>query len=93
MDCFLDNALLYVNQHGFRRRFSTSTAVIKHLTGGRPSSIYVHYKCIFDTTDHVILCKKLSYFGLDGNSAQRIREYKIIFCTCNVRSTLYINNL
>ena len=75
--------ILNENQHGFRAKKSTGTAVfdvIKDLfqvwnEKGYSSCIFIDYSKAFDTIDHNILVNKLEIYGLDQNSITFMKSY------------------
>ena len=77
------NSYICPNQHGFRKGFSTSTAVFDYvqflydnydaIKGS--SSIFIDYSRAFDTIDHEILCEKLKLYGLDEVSLKWFKNY------------------
>ena len=78
-----DNNLIYSNQSGFRKKFSTETALThivdsllfnldkNHVTGMG----MVDYKKAFDMVDHSTLLKNLEEYGLEPNALSRFRSY------------------
>ena len=78
-----DNNMIYDNQYGFRKGHSTSHALNysvnyvedqlknkKHVLG-----IFIDLSKAFDTLDHSILLRKLSYYGITGNELKLISSY------------------
>ena len=65
------NEILSDDQHGFRKNFSTSTAIIEFLTDVYSSKlshkitgcVHVDYQKAFDTINHNILFSKLALYG------------------------------
>ena len=68
----MDNNLLYSRQSGFRRMYSTETALIKlvdELLFGLDNNhvcgmVLVDYRKAFDTVDHKLLLRKLELYGI-----------------------------
>ena len=77
------HGLLDHRQHGFRRDHSTCSAIFEltqYLYNSMDSRLFVScvfidYSKAFDTIDHDILCKKLSYYGLDGGVLAWCKDY------------------
>ena len=75
--------ILNTNQHGFRKKRSTATAIFEVLQNvyqtwnerNYNSCIFIDYSKAFDTIDHSILLKKLDIYGLDTNSLKFLRSY------------------
>ena len=78
-----NNNLLYRFQSGFRRQYSTETALIniyhrlvnnldKNFINGM---VFADFKKAFDLVDHKVLIHKLHIYGLEGVSLQLITSY------------------
>jgi hypothetical protein len=75
--------LLYNSQYGFRCQHSTELAALETLDriinamdkNETPLNIYLDLSKAFDTLDHKILIKKLSYYGLQGLSVKLMENY------------------
>ena len=82
---FESNKLFYDGQYGFRENYSTELAtlhfsdfVIKEMdVGNIPCGIFLDLAKAFDTLDHNILFKKLTFYGLSNNAVKLIESY---FC-------------
>ena len=76
-------SLLHVNQSGFRFKHSCETALIKinemwldNINNNRLNgSIFVDFKQAFDTIDHRILLKKLSFYGFDCSTLKLLESF------------------
>merc|ERR1712198_466822 len=72
-DYLLKNNLLYSDQSGFRKAYSTDTCLIDltdsirvHIANGNYiGMVLLDLQKAFDTVDHDILCKKLDAMGID----------------------------
>ena len=77
------NNYLFKNQHGFRKGFSTSSAIydyVQYLYDNYDlmnvtSSLFIDYSKAFDTIDHSILLRKLRLYDLDEKSLQWFGNY------------------
>ena len=77
------NSLLDPRQHGFRREYSTSSAIMEVVDyffkkadqGHTIHCVYIDYSKAFDTLDHEILCKKLENLGFDRQIVGWCRNY------------------
>ena len=80
LDC---KGILHKNQHGFRARKSTGSAIfdyINNLFSAYDSdestvSVYIDYKKAFDTISHQILLKKLKLYGLSKMCLSWFEQY------------------
>ena len=78
-----ENNLLYGLQSGFRKSFSTETALIRlldqllfDLDENRVSAlVFVDYRKAFDLIDHSILIKKLYSYGIRGQFLELFESY------------------
>ena len=78
-----EHALLQMNQHGFRKHKSTSTAIIEltkvifdnYNKDLHSSCLFVDYKKAFETLDHNALLQKLNTFGFDHKSIKWVKSY------------------
>ena len=77
------NEILDDNQHGFRRNFSTSSAIFEFLKDIYESirskkvlgCVYVDYQKAFDTINHEILFKKLDLYGFSKSCVNWFKSY------------------
>ena len=75
--------MLYNKQFGFRQNCSTDLAILKLSQEIHESfekheftlGVFVDLSKAFDTVDHEILLKKLSFFGIKGSHLQWFRSY------------------
>ena len=75
--------ILNTNQHGFRAKRSTGTAIFEVLheifenwnLKLNSSCIFIDYSKAFDTIDHSILLQKLKIYGLDDMSLKFLESY------------------
>lgn len=80
---FEKNSLFPVNQHGFRPKRSTCTALLAiqnkliegHEEGKTSAALLWDLSAAFDCIDHSILLKKLSIYGFDSNSISWFKSY------------------
>ena len=88
--------ILNSNQHGFRNKRSTGTAIFDVLqelfqnwnNKLHSSCIFIDYSKAFDTIDHEILLKKLKIYGLNTTSQNFLRSY-----LSNRHQRININNI
>ena len=81
---FIDkNNILYRYQFGFRRRHSTTLALMDVVdnirdnlnAGKKVAGVYIDFSKAFDCVNHHILLKKLDHYGIRGNMKQLIESY------------------
>ena len=80
---FFDNGLLNDQQHGFRPKKSTSTAVSDMLKNSfknwndrlYQTCVFIDFSKAFDCIDHKILISKLELYGLDVKSIEFLSSY------------------
>ena len=78
-----DNNLIYPFQFGFRKKFSTSLALLsltetikQEIDSGKYGcGIFIDFQKAFDTVDHNILTKKLHYYGIRGIPNNWFKSY------------------
>ena len=83
MRYFEENSYLHARQHGFRKSYSTQTAihrVLRHVydafdQGLSTSCSFVDYKKAFETLDHNILIRKLKIYGFSEHSLAWMKSY------------------
>lgn len=83
IDYFTENHLLPKLQSGFRKGYSTATALLKVLDdillaadkGDTSALVLLDYSKAFDTLNHSLLCAKLNHFGFKFKTIQLIRGY------------------
>ena len=77
------NEILDDDQHGFRKGFSTSSAILDFLTDIYEAKrthmvtecIYVDYQKAFDTINHNILFKKMELYGFNHSCKNWFKSY------------------
>ena len=80
---FEDHNLLFETQFGFRKKHSTTLALIeitdnilKDLEEGmHTAGIFIDFKKAFDTVDHNILFSKLEHYGIRGQALDWLKSY------------------
>ena len=80
---FNEKQLYYDSQYGFRKSHSTELAsyelvdrIISQMENSEiPLNIYMDLSKAFDTLDHDILLRKLSYYGIKGNALTLFSSY------------------
>ena len=80
---FQSNNLFYTSQYGFRSKHSTEGAVVEYVdylkcqidNGHIPVSVSIDLSKAFNTLDHSILLKKLSFYGLSMNTIRWFENY------------------
>lgn len=78
-----ENNLIYANQSGFRRKYSTETALIRILDSilfnldrnKVTGMVTVDYKKAFDMVDHALLIRKLEVYRLDSQALSWFTSY------------------
>ena len=82
-DFLQENKLLFKDQFGFRRKMSTSSALLqftdsllKSMDKGHVSGVvYLDLKKAFDMVDHSLLISKLTEYGVSETSLKWFRSY------------------
>ena len=75
--------IIYTNQSGFRSQHSCQTALIRvneywlnSINSDKINgSLFIDFKQAFDTINHTILAKKLSYYGLSDSCVQILSSF------------------
>ena len=83
LDFFNSNKLFLGNQSGFRKGYSTETAVQLTLSkwkvhvdeGKIVVAVFFDFRRAFETIDRSILLKKLQYYGITGSGLNWFKEY------------------
>ena len=78
-----ENNILFENQFGFRKKYSTSHALLSitekirsYLDSGTfACGVFVDLEKAFDTVNHKILCNKLPYYGFRGKIESLIKSF------------------
>ena len=103
MSAFIDkHKIIYLNQYGFRKGFSTTLALIDVIDTLKKALDHKDYAiCIFldlekafDTISHEILLKKLEHYGFRGHSNIFFKSYlsnRKQYCLVNGKQTDYQN--
>ena len=94
------NEILDDDQHGFRRNFSTSTAINEFLKDIYENirnkdilgCVYVDYQKAFDTINHEILFSKLSLYGFSASCVDWYRSYLTGRTQCTKCNMNYISD-
>ena len=80
---FDSNNLFYKIQYGFRKNHSTELAALELIDrikcdldkGNVPVAIFFDLSKAFDTLDHLILLKKLSFYGIKNKALDLFKNY------------------
>ena len=81
---FLDsNNTLYKFQFGFRKKYSTSHAIISIVerintalnAGKHVAGVFLNFRKAYDTVNHSILLKKMHAYGIRGNILDWFKNY------------------
>ena len=94
------NEILVDNQHGFRRNFSTSSAIFEFLKDIYESirikeilgCVYIDYQKAFDTINHEILFSKLELYGFSKSCVNWFKSYLTGRTQCTKCNDVYISN-
>ncbi|XP_023318096.1 uncharacterized protein LOC111694381 [Trichogramma pretiosum] len=78
-----DNRLLSTRQSGFRRGYSTQTALLRVVEDARRAvedghmtiSVLFDFKCAFDTLDHTVLLRRLHELGFTADALRFAHSY------------------
>lgn len=80
---FNQHKIFPINQSGFRRQHSTTTALLNisdNIIGGLDQSlatalVLLDFSKAFDTVDHDLLCAKLQYYGIEKKALMFFQSY------------------